>query len=45
MSPEQCHWKHPPSLPKYSDEQIADLIAYVRITAAPAPRPRSIRRM
>jgi mono/diheme cytochrome c family protein len=33
MSPNNA-WKHPPSLRKYSDEQIADVIAYVRYAGA-----------
>jgi mono/diheme cytochrome c family protein len=33
MSPNNA-WKHPPSAAKYSDEQIADLIAYVRYAGA-----------
>jgi mono/diheme cytochrome c family protein len=33
MSPNNA-WKHPPSARKYTDEQMADLIAYVRYAGA-----------
>jgi mono/diheme cytochrome c family protein len=33
MSPNN-NWKHPPSLRKYTNEQLADLIAYVRYAGA-----------
>lgn len=38
MSPNSA-WKHPPSLRKYSDEQIADVIAYVRYAGAGSKTP------
>jgi hypothetical protein len=38
MSP-NSGWKHPPSLRKYSNEQIADLIAYVRYAGAGTRSP------
>ena len=33
LSPNNA-WKHPPSVTKYTDQQIADLIAYVRFAGA-----------
>jgi len=38
MSPNNA-WKHPPSHGKYTDEQIADLIAYVRYAGAGSRTP------
>jgi len=38
MSPNNA-WRHPPSLRKYSDEQIADVIAYVRYAGAGSKTP------
>jgi mono/diheme cytochrome c family protein len=38
MSPNNA-WKHPPSAGKYTDEQIADLIAYVRYAGAGSKTP------
>jgi mono/diheme cytochrome c family protein len=32
-------WKHPPSVRKYTDEQMADIIAYVRYAGAGSKTP------
>jgi|SRR6185369_11013071 len=32
-------WKHPPSAKKYSDEQLADIIAYIRYAGAGTRTP------
>jgi mono/diheme cytochrome c family protein len=38
MSPNNT-WKHPPNARKYTDEQIADVIAYVRYAGAGSKTP------
>ncbi len=38
MSP-NSGWKHPPRVHKYTDEQMADLIAYIRYAATGSKKP------